>query len=231
MAIVDDDLWIRRGRAGALSEVKGVEVVATLDHSSASGDPSLWDRVDVALIDAWDHRAGFDKFPGVGVVEAIRRVRTPAQTTILVVTGHVVNDMLRLRMAEAGADFFYAHDDVADLDRLAAAILEPSRERGALDGHGSGMVRPNAALAWVTDRGLQEAFSGESQKALPMSRRTIMRMRREVGSMAEAPASNSSGSLTPRTSPAWHQIKRFIDRARGASDPPTTTPNRTSPGD
>jgi len=53
--------------------------------------------VDVALVDAWDHGAGFDRFPGVGVVRAIRRHPDNSAVTIIVVTGHVVNNFLRPR--------------------------------------------------------------------------------------------------------------------------------------
>jgi CheY-like chemotaxis protein len=125
VAVVDDDLGIRDGRAQALGTVDAIEVVATMDHAEAVDSFDLWESVDVALVDASDHRAGFDRFPGVAVVEAIRRVRTPDETTIIVITGHVVNDTLRLRMAEAGADYFYGHDDVAGIEELIDVVTTP----------------------------------------------------------------------------------------------------------
>jgi DNA-binding NarL/FixJ family response regulator len=223
VAIVDDDLWIRSGRSEALAKVESLEVVATLDHGAALADPDLWSSVDVAVVDAWDRNAGFDRFPGVTVVEAIRRVRSRTETVIVVISGHVLNDMLRLRMAEAGADYFYGHDDVSDVRHLSQAVIR------ARDGHGHdiesarldaatalGGARPNAALSWIEERSMQGAFSGESQKALPVSRRTIMRMRRELGNLSQSQPVSNSGSQAPLTSPSWRQIRRFIDRARGA---------------
>ena len=226
VAIVDDDLWIRSGRSEALAAVEGIEVVAALDHRAALADPHLWTSVDIALVDAWDRHAGFDRFPGVAVVESIRMARLRSETAIVVISGHVLNDMLRLRMAEAGADYFYGHDDVSDINSLSEVVLRTRNSRGprveAVLLEADPACRPNAALAWIKDRGLESAFSGESQKALPVSRRTIMRMRRELGSLSESPDPVGSGSPAPITSPSWYQIKRFINRARGATPLPNT---------
>jgi DNA-binding NarL/FixJ family response regulator len=226
VAIVDDDLWIRNGRAQALAEVDGIEVVGTMDHAAAVDATDLWDRVDVALVDAWDHRAGFDRFPGVAVVEAIRRGRSAEATTIIVITGHVVNDMLRLRMAEAGADFFYGHEDVAGVAELVDVVLNPGvdhrpevtadafRELGVRAGS-----RPNAALAWLRGEGFDDAFTGESQKALSVSRRTIMRIRREVGAIARVEQTSTSGNDNEPRWPEWQHIVRFVNRVRGDEPP------------
>jgi DNA-binding NarL/FixJ family response regulator len=227
VAIIDDDLWIRNGRAQALGAVAAIQVVVTMDHAQAVDSTGVWESVDVALVDAWDHRAGFDRFPGVGVVEAIRRERSPDETTIIVITGHVVNDMLRLRMAEAGADYFYGHDDVAGVDELVAVITAPgvdyrpqvSAEQMRNLGVRSGS-RPNAALEWVRDEGFDDAFSGESQKALPISRRAIMRIRREVASRARVSEPRPTGGAHEVRWPEWQQVVKFVNRVRGAEEPP-----------
>jgi CheY-like chemotaxis protein len=227
VVIIDDDLWIRNGRAQALAAVPGIAVVATMDHSEAVNSTGRWEDVDVALVDAWDHRAGFDRFPGVAVVEAIRRARTPAETTIIVITGHVVNDMLRLRMSEAGADYFYGHDDVAGIDELVGVVNEPGvehrpqlsaeelRELGIRPGG-----RPNAALAWIRAEGYDDAFSGESQKALPVSRRAIMRIRREIAGIARVAEPPATGAAHDVRWPEWQNVVRFVNRVRGANEPP-----------
>jgi len=227
VAIVDDDLWIRSGRAHALAEVEAIDVVATVDHAQAIDAAGLWENVDVALVDAWDQHGGFDRFPGVAVVEAIRRSRTPQETTIIVITGHVVNDMLRLRMAEAGADYFYGHDDVAGIDELVGVIREPgidhrpdvSPEALADLGLRPG-GRANDALAWIRKEGLDDAFSGESQKALPVSRRAIMRIRREIGTIARVNEPRATGAEHDVRWPEWQHVVRFVNRVRGVDDPP-----------
>ncbi len=222
VVIVDDDLWIRNGRAAALCDV---DVVATLDHAQAMDATELWDRVDVALVDAWDHRAGFDRFPGVGVVEAIRRRRTPDETTIIVITGHVVNDMLRLRMAEAGADYFYGHDDVAGVAELNDVIHSPGSDHRPVVAaevlHELGVRRgsqPNAALAWIRSEGFDDAFSGESQKSLPVTRRAIMRIRREIATIARVEDPPPTGTERDVRWPEWQHIVRFVNRVRGADE-------------
>jgi DNA-binding NarL/FixJ family response regulator len=223
VVIVDDDLWMRTGRAHALETVEGIQVQAALTHTEALQRTDVWATADVVLVDAWDDRAGFDRFPGVGVVEAIRAQRGPDQTTIIVITGHVVNDMLRLRMAEAGADYFYGHDAVSDVDDLVAAIT-------ALDEHARPHLnaeqlaqlgirhdsRPNATLDWIQAHHYETAFSGESQKSLPVTRRAIMRIRREIGETAKLDTSTPSGSPHPARWPEWHHVVRFVNRLRGA---------------
>jgi len=223
VAVIDDDLWVRTGRATALAEA-GLQVVAACDHAAALALGDAWDQVDAAVVDAWDGREAWDRFPGVAVVEAIRRRRAPAQTLIVVISGHVLSDVLRLRMAEAGADFFYGHEEVRELDDLLAVIRSPEQARrvevvdtGELQALGlSRSSRPNAALADITRRGLTGAFApGTSQKALPAGRRTLITARRRLSEIAGlAP----SGRPTAGRVPEWRQVVRFVNRARGVSE-------------
>ena len=225
VVIVDDDLWIREGRAAALRACGTVDIVATADHPTAQSAVALWDDVDVVIVDAWDHRAGFDHFPGVAVVEQVRRHRRPDQTTVIVVTGHVVNMMLRARMTEAGADFLYGHDDVADLDDLIGIIFQPDPCRSpavspadlARMGIAPGS-RPNAALTWVRTHDLTNAFDAESQKALGISRRAIMHIRREIGTLARVTDQTTSGREHDLLWPEWRTVVQFINRVRGADE-------------
>jgi DNA-binding NarL/FixJ family response regulator len=155
VVIIDDDEWIRRGRADALRDLPGIDVTTILDHHDALAFGAGWDSVDVALVDARDDNQAWDKFPGVSVVEAIRARRDPEQTTVIVISGHMLNDVLRLRMHEAGADFFYSHDEVRNVEQLATVIEHPSSGRRASPPSSSGLSSagltpkstPNAALA------------------------------------------------------------------------------------
>lgn len=213
VVVVDDDTWVRTGRAHVLSGTPGIEVVACLSHAEALARPAVWDDADVVLVDAWDGRAGFDRFPGVAVADAIRSHPRTADVRIIVVTGHVVNEMLRLRMRQAGADYFYGHEEVADQDSLAAAVLgaaggpAPSRPSPVPTGGGEEPL-PDAALAWVRDHGCDEAFEGESQKSIPLSRRAFMHIRREVATRGRLRGAGET--------PSWREVVRFVNRARGA---------------
>ena len=226
IVVVDDDVWVRRGRAASLAEVPGLAVTAVLSHAEAL-DFDQWDEADIALVDAWDERAGFDRFPGVRVVEAIRARRSPAETLVVVISGHVFDEMLRLRMAEAGADFFYGHADVRDLDALTEVLIRPDTARRVTPGDAQELQevglttasRPNAALRQVTQAGLSEAFApGESQKALPISRRGIINARRRLADAARlAPGSRPASG--EQVAPEWRAIVRFVNWARGAERP------------
>lgn len=134
-------------------------------------------------------------------------------------SGHVVNEMLRIRMAEAGADLFYGHEDVSDPGRFSALILDagPAR-RGTAPAPSP--LHPDAALDWIEAHELTEAFSGEAQKSLPLSRRAVGHIRREV---------SIRGALGgPPSLPRWRQVVDFVNRARGADLPaPGSAPDDT----
>jgi hypothetical protein len=85
------------------------------------------ERHRVVVVDAADERREDDQFPGVGVIEQIRKTPSSTETTILVLTGHYFHPALRRRMREAQADFFYHRSEL----QSAAALprRRPSTER------------------------------------------------------------------------------------------------------
>ena len=199
IALVDDDEWVRRGRGQALAELAGIEVVLSVTLVDALRlAVDAWDAVDTALIDAHDPDAGFDEFPGVRVVERIRARAGRPQPVIVVITGHVLDDMLRLRMAEDAAP------DPGALEELGLTTAS----------------HPNAALQWVEEAGLAEVFvtaaEGESQKVLPTGRRQLQRSRQRVSDIGGI-RRTAAGQRT--SLPEWQQIVDVITtirRGRGA---------------
>jgi CheY-like chemotaxis protein len=224
VAIVDDDLWARLGRATGLAGASGYEVVEMAPRP-AMAFAEGWDCVDVALVDAHDATEPFDRFPGVRVVEAIRERRDAGSTLVVVITGHSENAFLRLRMAEAGADFLYRHEDVRDLRHLVSVIERPDPGRrvarpddAVLERLGLGPgSRPNAALRFLEKEGLEGVFDGQrSQKALDLSRRSIMRVRHEVARLADLSPTRPFSASRQLDAPEWRAVVDFVNRARGA---------------
>jgi DNA-binding response OmpR family regulator len=223
IAVVDDDMWVRTGRVSTL-ESAGLTVVMACDHDQALVGDDLWADVDVVLVDAWDASQEWDRFPGVRVVESVRRVRSSDETLIIVISGHVTNELLRLRMAEAGADFFYGHGELRNLDDLLQAIRSPNQARRARPHSNtkvaalgiSSSAQLNAALHDIEDRGLQEAFRPRtSQKSLPFGRRALIATRRRVAGLARMTQPGPDGD---RREPEWRHVVRLINLARGVND-------------
>ena len=167
VAIVDDDEWVRRGRVAALGETDDIVPVIGVDHRSAMAmSLDEWAGIDKVLIDAYFDEADFDHFAGVGVAERIRSVELSPQPTLIVVTGHVLNDVLRLRLAQAGADYLFSHYQVRTVEQLAAAVRDPGAFAIDLVPHPDGLgrlglsadSRPNDALRWVEREGLHQLF-------------------------------------------------------------------------
>ncbi len=121
--VVDDDDIIRRGSGEVLADHPDIEVTALLTHKEAL-QWSDWSLPDVVIVDAADERESTDQFPGVGVVERIRRGDGDRQPLIVVITGHFFDDAVRRRMREARADFFYHRSEVQDAGALHAAVLQ-----------------------------------------------------------------------------------------------------------
>lgn len=228
LVVVDDDRWMLRGRSAWLAEIPGIKVLATLSHAEALSFEH-WDECDVAVVDAWDESEHFDRFPGVRVVEEIRRRRPGGTTLIVVISGHALDDMLRLRMAEAGADFFYGHSEVRDPGALLSVIQDPDEARRITPGKpdqlaGLGLSarsQPNAALRFISETGMEEIFAqARPQKDLPLSRRGIITARRRLAALAKLSPTRPVGATKDRAMPEWRAITRFVNWARGAWPPP-----------
>ncbi len=229
VVVVDDDLWVRRGQAQALATVEGIVMVADVALAEAVGWTDHWDEVDVVLVDAYDDTAGFDRFLGASVVEAIRRRRSQEETLVVVISGRVDDDHLRLRMAEVGADFFYNRDEVRDLARLATVILDPSEQRRVTPGEGwrlagrglSTTSCPHRFLRWLHDQGLEDAFRpGVGQEATGLSRRRIMGIRSaaaRIGGLRPSPSRLGGGPRRKGDDPTWREVVDFVNGARGRS--------------
>ncbi len=229
VVVVDDDEWVRRGLAEGVRSSERLHPLGALDHAEAAAWND-WRHVDVALVDAYcDGDDRFDRFPGVGVVERIRRFRSPAETLVIVISGHLTNDLLRLRMAEAGADFFYGRNEVRNLWSLEGSILHPESARRADRGdplalarHGlRSTSRLNCGLAYLRDRGLGPAFGSPVRDETVLSRRRAISVRAQVADMVGIRSTAAgSGAFVERVLPSWRQVFDLVNEARGNSAPP-----------
>lgn len=226
VAIVDDDEWVRRGRVAALGETDDIVPVIGVDHRSAMAmSLDEWAGIDKVLIDAYFDEADFDHFAGVGVAERIRSVELSPQPTLIVVTGHVLNDVLRLRLAQAGADYLFSHYQVRTVEQLAAAVRDPGAFAIDLVPHPDGLgrlglsadSRPNDALRWVEREGLHQLFreaeSGESQKTYSIGRRRISAIRHRLADVGGV-ARTAKGQRT--RIPEWAQVVDLVANLRGS---------------
>lgn len=226
VVVVDDDAVNRHGMAALLSASDEISLVAALDHDDAVAVTDVWADADVAIVDAADHRRATDQFPGVAVVEHVRR-HGPAKLTIIVVTGHFFDDAVRRRMREARADFFYHRADMADAKALYEAVLRPESARRRVpeprdpEGqfrHGvSEHTRVNQAVGYALENSLEERLA---EHAEPRSRRWL-RLRGEFNRVARLTPVTSDGRRPdrPQDEPSLPQITRFIAWAMKVKHP------------
>jgi CheY-like chemotaxis protein len=226
VVVVDDDAVNRHGMAALLSASERIRLVAALDHDDALAVADVWKDADVAVVDAADHRRTADQFPGVAVVEHIRR-HGPAKLTVIVVTGHFFDDAVRRRMREARADFFYHRADMADAEALYDAVLRPEGARRRVpeprdpEGqfrHGvSEHTRVNRAVGYVVENSLEGRLA---EHAEPRSRRWL-RLRGDFNQVARLTPVTSDGRRPdrPQDEPSLPQITRFINWAMKVKQP------------
>ncbi len=216
VVVVDDDDINRRGMASLLAEERAIDVVASLTHAEALATPGLWDGVDVVLVDAADERSRVDHFPGVAVVEEVRRHRPRGQTVIVVITGHFFDDAVRRRMREAQADFYYHRTEVGDADSLRNAVLHQDAQRrvpGPVDPEelfSQGVTdetRVNRAVAYAASHGLEAEMAAGDRP-----RRSWLRVRREFNREARLNPVTVDGRRPdrPQLLPSRPQIARFL---------------------
>ncbi|MCQ0008080.1 hypothetical protein [Actinomadura madurae] len=218
VVVVDDDEINRYGMACVLDADPRIELVAAIGHDDALSGAHVWERADVAVVDAADHRRDGDQFPGVAVVEHARRTVPAGRLTVIVVTGHFFDDAVRRRMREARADFFYHRSDMADAEALRAAVLRPDlarrrvpppRDPEAQFRHGvTDATKVNRAIDYAVRQVLEERIA---ERAEPRSRRWI-RLRDEFNRVARLTPVTSDGRRPdrPQDLPSLPQISRFL---------------------
>jgi len=129
VVIVDDNEITRTGSARLLESHPEIDVTGAIDHTRAL----VWDRewldADAVIVDAADATRAGDQFPGVEVVRRVRLSTGDRRPTVIVLTGHFLDDALRRRMWEADADFFYSRTEVTTAETLQALVLHPDHAR------------------------------------------------------------------------------------------------------
>ena len=224
--IVDNEAIGRSGTATLLGSNPLIDVVAILDHDEALAIAS-WADDDVAAVDAAAEEREGDQFPGVAVVEAIRKQRSTSETRIIILTARAFHPALRRRMREARADLLYNRYELArDLTPLIRAVLgqeEPGQahldesveEQQALRELGvSKQTRVNAALAHADET---EVGLFLNSGTAPRSNRRRITMRKRFDKFAQLdPRSTSGESLRSSSIPSWSQIERFYRFFRSA---------------
>ncbi|MHB8289503.1 MAG: hypothetical protein ACYDEY_09750 [Acidimicrobiales bacterium] len=235
VVVVDDDDMTCRGMAEYLADDPGIQVIGRLSHEEALSWTSEWDPVDVAVVDAADESSALDQFPGVAVVEQIRKRRSPRETLIIVTTGHFFDDAVRERMREARADYLFHRAEFHDASVLVNAVLSLDADHGipvpALSETMfqlgvTHQTRINDALRFAADEGLLAGSTGPAR-----SRRQWITLRSEFNRIANLTPANSDG-CPPSTftdTPSMPQIARFLDWATKAKN--RQVPQRNSDHD
>lgn len=218
VVLVDDNELTRAGYAEILRTSPGIELVAAVGHADALAWTEEWAAVDVAIVDAADEGSERDQFPGVAVVRRARACQGRGRPTVVVVTGHFMNDGLRHRMHEAQADFFFLRADLRSADALRDVVLHPERHRRGVppvtDPETPELLGVDGAdlerlVSYVDDHGLHAALGGgEGRRAEPRSRAWLRHRRAMTEASGVRPRNVTTGNL-PGESQRWASIRQL----------------------
>lgn len=231
VAVVDDDAVTRAGTTALLATSSRIEVVLTCSHADAIQMVPDWPDVDVLIVDAADDRDLVDHFPGARLVQKLRALDHGGNLIVIVVTGHFLDDALRLRMREVRADFFYSRLDLRSEDALVQAVLEPDAARRVPPARDPETLRqlgitPRSSVSRLIDHAEEADLSAvlsedRSAEDLPSSRsRWWMRLRHEAAAAGRIEPVNVDGTLPRRdqATPSLAQIRRVYSWATRVKD-------------
>ncbi len=232
VAVVDDDAVTRTGTTALLATSSRIEVVLTCSHAEAFGMMPDWPDVDVLIVDAADDRDQVDHFPGARLVQRLRGLPQGRDLTVIVITGHFLDDALRLRMREARADFFYSRLDLRSEDALVRAVLKPDAARRVPAARDPETLRqlgitPRSSLSRLIEHAEEADLSAvlsedRSAENLPSSRsRWWTRLRHDAAAAGGIGVVNVDGTLPRRdqATPSLAQIRRVYSWATRIKDP------------
>lgn len=232
--LVDDNELTRVGFAEALRSSPEIELVGSIGHAEGTAWASEWADVDVVIVDAADEGAVGDQFPGVQVVRRIRSCQGHDHPTVIVVTGHFMNDGLRHRMAEANADFFFLRAELRSIEVLHNVVLHPERYRRGVPAVQdqdtprllgiTGAADVEQLVRYIDDHELHEAFGhGTAIREGPRSRSWIGHRGAIAGASNVEPRNVTTGDI-PREGQRWPSLRqlsriyRWAARVQRSSD-------------
>lgn len=229
-AVIDQDQWVRSGRAAALDGSDGVDLAVAASVDEVVDGHHDWDAIDVVVVDPYVGPGRFDRYAGVTAIEHIRASSSGSGPVVVALSEHVRDPFLRLRLQRAGADYAYCRYEASDLRSLLAVITRPDSHHRLDAGRHDGLPglgpcgRPGALLRLLEEEGVGDAFApGTTQAESGLSRRTTIRLRRlaaTVGGIETAAHRRSGGPADIGVLPTWREVVDQVNRLRGVSEEP-----------
>lgn len=234
LVVVERSEVSRLGRAAVARRALG----AGWEVTTADPDSDLRGvKADLVVAVVAPDGRGFDRYDVVDRIgQLVHGTRADAQgavpvgATVVAATVHP-NPLLDIRLVAAGVHRVVSVDAVSRSDGgHFAAVVEAavgSARGGGGDEERQDPVRwagtdPGAVLAYVAAHGIQEAFApGSSQVESGLSRRGIMRVRRdlaELGGIRPSLHRYTGGADRRIDLPTWREVVTYVNCARGEVD-------------
>lgn len=227
MLIVEPSEVVRAGiEAAVIPRVRGPVRVVAPEHVAspdavrvASGRPVVVNAC--ASDEVGDHLAG------VSAIRTLLAGRPVEPSHVIAYAWAPARPHLRLRLAEAGADFLIEHTVLFESASGFVALVSDPPERSRLPTQWA--IRERLGLAWdgdvnafleaISDVPLSVWTGAAKQSALPISRRQIRRLRELARDVAGLPAPEferfSTSYRAAPTAPEWARVRAFVRTCLG----------------
>jgi hypothetical protein len=228
IGVVELDEIERIGRLAALGAAGCNVVDAASPDEASTWSEKDWMRFDVLLFGVVADDTHWDRF------ESIRTARRAhlfnPNLRIVALCGSRVRPLVHVRLAQAGAHRMCSARRARTIDDLARLVSADPHEadrgtvlgfdvRGAVVGP---RTDPSAVLDHVVENELDEVFdNAETQAETGLSRRSIIRLRREIAEIGDLSVPSgyaTGGPYVDRSLPSWRSIVSYVNRARGLAD-------------
>ena len=229
--VVEDDEVERLGQAAALLSADpelDVQSCSTSEAERLVDGGELPLTGSVVLMGIRPTGDDFDRYPSVA---ALRRLRLVADHGCRMVGIHrqPCNPLVAMRLARAGLSAMVDSTAARSGRQLLELInggaggcwardLEPT-SRGLAQLGVRESTDPDGAIDYVTANGYQAAFTpGTGQTETGLSRRAIMRARRDIGEIAGLVPDvhrATGGMWRPSQLPTWRSVVGYVNLARG----------------
>lgn len=225
IGIVENDDVERFGRLGVLTAA-GCNVVSAANATeAATWSDDDWSRLDIVVFGVEAERHHWDRFQGLRVARRCHELNPNLR--IVGVYDPTASPLLNTRMRYSGISRMCSRDRARTAKDLVA-LVSPTPHRGdawemrTIYLHGAVVGKrssPAAVLDYITDAGLQSAFDDPyTQAETGLSRRSIIRLRRDISKLADLTVTGGQGTGGPcvdRSLPSWRSVVDYVNSARG----------------
>lgn len=225
IGVIELDEIERIGRIAALGAAGCGVVDAAAPVEAGEWNEESWRRFDVLLFGIVADDESWDRFDCIRI--ANRAHLANPNVRLVALCGDRVRPLVRVRLAQSGMHRIWSARRTRTIDELTRLINPAPHEGDRLAARGFDVrgavvgtrTDPAAVLDHILEVEMTEVFDAADRQAdTGLSRRQIMRLRREISQLGDLSVPSgyaTGGPAVDRSLPSWRAVVNYVNRARG----------------